>query len=125
MDHSSRLENFKALISAGQAAIRTMLALNGGAAVAMLAFIGHLATGDAALTIPTFAGCLSLFAGGALAAGLVSGGTYLTQWLYARNDIPGFVRAGHIRNVVVILVDLASFCLFAWGMIAAGGAFSA
>jgi hypothetical protein len=40
-NHAAQLEGFKSVITAGQNAIRSSFLLNGGAAVAILAFIGH------------------------------------------------------------------------------------
>jgi hypothetical protein len=40
--HASSLEMFRSVITAGQSAIRSSFLLNGGAAVALLAFISHL-----------------------------------------------------------------------------------
>jgi len=73
---------FRSAITAGQSAIKSSFLLNGGAAVALLAFIGHLATIDKSY-VATFASSLLPFAYGALAISITSGFTYLSQWLYA------------------------------------------
>lgn len=41
--HEAQLEMFRSVITAGQGAIKSAFLLNGGAAVALLAFIAHLA----------------------------------------------------------------------------------
>jgi hypothetical protein len=124
MAHAANLENFKAVIAAGQNTIRTMLLLNGGAAVALLAYIGHLdATGTTVADVPKFAWCLLLFAVGSLCAALVSAATYLSQWLYGYTTKPKLLKAGFIMNLVCIALGLASFVFFGWGMIAAHAAF--
>src|SRR5205823_6150772 len=78
--HEGRLEMFRSVITSGQNAIRSSFLLNGGAAVALLAFIGHLAQFKAE-RVPEFAACLLPFAYGVLAIAVTSGFTYLSQWL--------------------------------------------
>lgn len=123
--HESDLEMFRSVIAAGQGAVRTSLILNGGAAVALLAFIGHLATcGDSiscsTLTpkIEELASSLLFFAFGSLAATVLAGCTYLSQWYYA-----GVSRwqqkTGLVLNVVCILLGLGSYGLFAFGLLGA------
>jgi len=122
--YSISMENFRAVIAAGQSAIRTMLVLNGGAAVAMLAFIGHLATESSTQgSIGRYATTILFFALGALAAATVSAGTYLGQWFYGHYASPTHVKIGHYLNVAVIVVGLASLGLFTGGMIDAYFAF--
>ncbi|QAZ47544.1 hypothetical protein [Mesorhizobium sp. Pch-S] len=111
--HATDLEMFRSVITLGQNAIRSMTTINGGASVALLAFLGHLASIRSS-SIPTFAGCLAPFVFGTLLAGLVSGGTYLSQWLYGY-DTPATKMAGLVANVVVILLGLASFAAFGVG----------
>lgn len=78
-----RFELFKAVVTAGHAAVRSAILLNGGAAVAVLAFVGSLV--QHGTPIHGFAGTLPHFAVGALFGSLASGGTYLAQSYYARN----------------------------------------
>src|SRR6185437_9417296 len=80
--HAGQMEMFRSVITSGQGAIKSSFLLNGGAAVAILAFIGHLAQFDAA-KVPVFASCLVLFAYGVFAVAVTSGSTYLSQWFYA------------------------------------------
>ena len=56
--HLSKLEMFRSVIQAGQNAIRSSFLLNGGATVAMLAFIGKL-TDSQQDKIPQFAQSLT------------------------------------------------------------------
>lgn len=111
--HTAQLEMFKSIIAAGQNAIRSMITINGGASIAMLAFIGHLAR-IGSTAIPTYAGCLAPFVIGTLLAGTVSGGTYLSQWLYG-GESPASVRAGFYINLVVIALGIGSFTAFGLG----------
>lgn len=122
-NHEGSLEMFRSVITAGQAAIRTTFLLNGGASVAMLAFIGHLAQFDRP-RVPAFAGCLATFANGVLAIAVASGLTYLSQWLYAENS-PLAKKSGLVLNLLCMLLGMLSYVFFAWGLFRAYCAFIA
>ncbi len=77
---SSSLEMFRSVITAGQNAIKTSLLMNGGATIALLAFLGKLTTDNPA-KLSLFASSLMIFTLGVFVTGLVSGFTYLSQWL--------------------------------------------
>lgn len=113
--NESQAEMFRSVIAAGQAAIRSSLLLNGGAAVALLAFMGHLAQHTPAKVVD-FAICLLLFTLGALAIVMVSGGTYLSQWFYASNS-SRTQQLGFVLNIVCIVLDILSYALFTGGLI--------
>lgn len=70
-NHNSDLEMFKSVITAAQNATRAMTAINGGAAVAMLAFLGHLAAIRSPV-IPAYAGCMVPFVIGTIGRPCVS-----------------------------------------------------
>lgn len=112
--HAHRLESFRSVIQAGQNALRTAFLMNGGAAVALLAFAGHLATTDTD-RVPSIAPSLMVFVGGVLVSALASGVTYISQWLYA-GDRPWHQRAGGVFNAVAILLGLGAYGVFALGM---------
>lgn len=112
-ESAARIEGFKSVILAGQNAIRTMVLVNGGASIALLAFLGQILTRapDAA---PAFAECLLFFVFGTLLAGLVSGFTYLSQWFY--NGGPGWSQhLGTAANVIAMLFGVASYIAFGFG----------
>ena len=111
--NAASLESFKAVIAAGQNATRTMILINGGASVAMLAFLGHLAR-IGSNSIPAYANCLLPFALGTLIGGLVSGGTYLAQFLFGGKGERAR-SAGHVVNYAVIALGMASFVAFGLG----------
>lgn len=119
--HESQLEMFRSVITSGQGAIKSSFLLNGGAAVAMLAFIGHLAQFEAA-KVPAFAACLVPFAFGVLAIAVTSGSTYLSQWFYASARQWG-QRVGFWLNVLCIIFGLASYAFFIWGLFSTYHAF--
>jgi cation transporter-like permease len=73
------LEELRAVNAAGQSAIKSSMLVNGGAAVALLAFIGHLATDPQTIgAVPNFAVPLTSFVVGVWLGGLSAGFTYLT-----------------------------------------------
>ena len=120
-EHQSELEMFRSVITSGQAAMKSSLLLNGGAAVALLAFIAHLAQHSPA-KVSVFAECLLFFALGALAIVVTSGITYLSQWLYA-DPSPTSQKYGFRLNIICIVLGILSYGFFAWGLFATYGAF--
>jgi hypothetical protein len=119
--HESNLEMFRSVIQSGQNALRSSFLLNGGAAVAMLAFIGKL-TEVQASKIPVFACSLTIFVIGVLAITVASGLTYLSQWFYAGN-LQWKVKTGFWLNIAAIVMGLSSYGVFIWGMCEAYAAF--
>jgi hypothetical protein len=111
--HESNLESFKAVISAGQSAIKASLLLNGGAAVALLTFISHLATIKPE-KVSQFAPSIVPFAFGALAIVVTAGLTYLSQWFYAS---PKTNKLGFFANIACIALGITSYASFVWGLI--------
>lgn len=112
--HESSLEMFRSVITAGQSAIRSAFLLNGGASVALLAFVSHLAETQPS-KVMLFANSLLPFVIGVLAITMTSGFTYLSQWFYA-GDTPSKVKAGFVLNLLAILLGLSSYGFFVWGM---------
>lgn len=120
--HEWDMEGFRATITAGQYAIRTSLLLNGGSAVAVLAFVGHLAAVRAE-QVPAFGECIMPFAYGALAATVTAGGTYIGQLLF-QSEFKGSRKAGYAVQYFCILAGIASYGFFFWGLLAARSAFN-
>jgi hypothetical protein len=122
-NHASDLEMFRSVIQSGQNALKTALLMNGGASVALLAFIGKL-TEERQAHIPAFTNALTVFVLGVFCIVVASGSTYLSQWLYAAES--GWKeRAGFGFNLLSIILGLASYGLFIWAMTKAHGAFLA
>jgi divalent metal cation (Fe/Co/Zn/Cd) transporter len=80
-----RAELFKSVISTAKVLIKSLILINGGAAVALLAFIGHLATAETHTGAPihAFACPLACFVFGVGAAALFAGFVAAAQKLYA------------------------------------------
>lgn len=109
-NHSADLEMFKSVLQAGQNAIKSITLLNGGASIALLAFIGKLADSNAQ-SIPLFAWPLTVFVFGVFIAAVTSGATYISQSLYAedgaRNRLWG--KVFHATSITLGLVALSAF----------------
>ena len=112
--HFANLEMFKSVIEAGHNAIKASFLLNGGSAVALLAFISKL-TELHKDKVPEFAGSLKIFVIGVFLVTVVSGVTYLSQWFYAGYN--GWkTKVGFWLNVLAIILGLSSYGVFIWGM---------
>ncbi len=75
-DEDQALETYKSMISVGTEALKALLLINGGAIVALLAYLGQ-ASGRLQLAALA-AKPLTLFLGGLVAAALAFLGTYVT-----------------------------------------------
>ena len=120
--HASQLEMFRSVITSGQNAIRSSFLLNGGASVALLALIGHLAQFKPD-KVAAFSGVLLPFVLGVLAMTITSGFTYLSQWLYDAES-PKLQKWGFGFNLASIVLGISSYGLFMWGMYRAYFAFT-
>ena len=80
-DRNVAVEMFRAIITSGQSAMRAAMLLNGGAAIAMLAFVGKLVELDVNAA-SHIANDILLFAFGALAVAAAGGFTYVSQYFY-------------------------------------------
>jgi hypothetical protein len=127
---------YESAIRSGEAAVRVMLIVNGGAALSLLTFIGGLAAqGKVQLNgLSVFADCLIWFACGVVCAAVVSGFTYSAAYYGAahagglqRNWKPPYVadtaqskRWRHTATFfwrAAILMWVASVIVFVCGMI--------
>jgi len=117
---STNLEEFKSVILSGQSALKSCMVINGGAAVAVLAFTGKIWQTSVsyevanALTTSIFIFCL-----GVLFAGLASGITYCSQSFYHKK----WMKLGNVSNFFSISFVLLSYALFFWGAYIAASSF--
>lgn len=122
-NHEHQLEMFRSVITSGQSAIKSSFLLNGGSAVALLAFIGHLAEFKPNL-VAAFAECLMPFCYGVLVVAITAGSTYLSQWFYA-SPMAWAKKTGFCINICCILLGLSAYGFFLWGLFATYRAFLA
>jgi hypothetical protein len=107
------IELFRSVISSGQHALKTSILVNGGAAVALLAFVSNVWTKTQA---PQVARALTLsivYFGIAVLVGAVSTGTtYVTQYFYERSHD----KTGLVFHVFTVLLVISSYVLFGLGV---------
>ena len=116
--HLKDVESLKAVFQFGGAALKSAILINGGAAVALLAFMGAVfkerPTISEALVCP-----LMVFTFGVLSAAIASSGSYFAQYYSSSKKESA---AGGWRGATIILVAF-SYILFAAGIIFTGGIF--
>ena len=126
-------QNFEAAFKSGQIALRSVVLVNAGAAVAVLFFLGTIATKVAVVQMSVVAHSLIWFVAG-ITCGLVAlTSAYLTNlydakvgtsvnqtWVYPYSqpghDTSYFVRLSRVVHIVAILAGAASLLLFIVGM---------
>ena len=111
------LENFRAVIDAGKEAINAAIIINGGAVIALMAFVGNSAAKYGHQVVSLTATPLLLFGVGVFCGGVAFGTRYISQFLYAHVPNKKLIIAGHVFNAVSWLVTTASFVLFAAGVL--------
>lgn len=105
------IELFKSVITSGQNTLRASMLLHGAAAVALLAFIGHLVVNPSTKPlVGQFAPIMTCFLIGVLNVVVCHGITYLTQYCYHhhRNIF------GHILNVLSSVLSVFGYGLFGY-----------
>lgn len=112
-EHSRQwdLENFRQIISLSQNALRSAMLINGGAAVALLAFAGNLLQngGD-----PTpFTCALAMFGGGVAISAIAASTTYAAQYFYGAVDK---LKFGKIFHFITVLLFMLAIGMFVWGI---------
>jgi hypothetical protein len=109
------LEGFKQVIALGQSAINSIILINGGAAVALLAFIGHLAVAATSkYQVASFAESLRFFVAGVLCGALASSTTYVSQFSYSRSG-KWWAATAIIFHVTTITIAICAFASFFQG----------
>lgn len=108
---SWQLENFRSVIILGQSAMKSVILINGGAAVALLAFLGHAISAKLPVTlVAPIAQSLFLFVVGVILASVSLGTTYASQMFYALTG-----KAAHYLGVVFHLATvLLTICAYIW-----------
>jgi hypothetical protein len=107
-------ESFRAVMESGRGSLKSSLLINGGAAVAILTFIGHLAAQPAAkLSISSFAAPEFIFVLGVLTSSLAHGAVYAAQSAYHHNR----KASGGRWNTLAKWLVVSSHLLFCTGAI--------
>lgn len=111
-DRAEWRELFKATSTTAHSALRTIILINGGAAVALLAFLGKVWGSTVShIYLDDFAVALFIFVCGVLSAALSTGFTYLSQHCYTyHND-----KFGNITRAIANAMAACAYIAFGWG----------
>ncbi|MFA6104438.1 MAG: hypothetical protein WC721_19785 [Victivallaceae bacterium] len=118
--NESNLEMFRSVIASGQNALRAGFLINGGAVIAILAFIGNCYGKPKIFHCAGLVEALLFFALGVLAIGLATAGTYITQQVYyaaitQQAHYATYKKRGDILNIIVFAFGIISAILFCVG----------
>lgn len=103
-------------INTGANALKASTLINGGAAVALLAFTGQVqATASNAGLLLSFSVALGFFAAGVLLATLATGATYVSQAAFGKEFATWNSKAGVRWRTVAIAGVFLSFAMFVGG----------
>ena len=109
------VELFRAAISKGESALKTAFLMNGGATIALLAFLGQLST-HAPNKISTFADSLVSFVGGVFFIVISYAAAYFSQCCYAEENKKS---KGDMYRRITIILAISSYLFFIEGSIIA------
>jgi len=117
-------EMFRASVGYGQAALKSVILINGAASVALLAFIGNiLPNGNTEPRILIgLSNSLLAFVIGVLLSAVAVGFTYISQSFFGLGDKWG-ARMGHIFNGFIISLVIIAYYLFLDGALEAYNSF--
>lgn len=105
------LEMLRSVLTSGQSALRAQMLLHGGAALALLTFIGHLIVKPETQPIVIkFAPIMMCFLIGVLLSVICHGITYVGQYCYQRD----LNTLGHICNLTSNVSAVCGYGLFGW-----------
>jgi hypothetical protein len=89
LDFASQLETWKSVLESGQTALKTFITINGGAAVALLAFLGNLLTkappAGTIFPVEVLSRAMLYFVGGVASGAASMGLRYFTQFFALRD----------------------------------------
>jgi hypothetical protein len=108
-------------MESGHNALKAAMLINGGAAVAFLAFLGNLLAKSQSVKMAEFPKALLCFVFGVLLSAMASASTYFTQHSYRHRSM---AAGNRVRGVTICLVIL-SYILFAAGALIAYRGFEA
>ena len=107
------LEILRSAMDSAKETIKACVLINGGAALAVLTFIGHVATQNNKYQglIQQLAPSLIWFEAGLVAAVLGHGGSYYSNLNFARGEW----QSGQGWRILVLVFTFVSICFFAGG----------
>ena len=109
------LEGFKQVIALGQSTLKSIMIINGGASVAILAFLGNaLNTANSKVLILPFANSMRMFVFGVSLSAIAYALTYLSQLSYS-GEKPWQQNTGIALHVLTSLAGASALVAFIWG----------
>lgn len=119
LNEAIRLESFRSTINVGINAAKSCMLINGGASVALLAFIGNIwSKGSIEIAALLVSKGLLIFCSGVFLAALCSGFTYLAQSAYTSSELgknKKWAIWGGVSNFIAIFSALSSLIVFGLG----------
>lgn len=119
INEAIRLESFKSTIAIGINAAKSCMLINGGASVALLAFIGNIwSKGSLDMAALLVSKGLLMFCIGVFLAAGCSGFTYLAQSCFTRSSLGTMKKwqiTGHSLNFIAIVAGFLSLAAFGAG----------
>jgi hypothetical protein len=119
--YDQRIEQFRAVSQSGQSAVKSLFLMNGGAAAAILAFIGHLSTNHPE-KVAQMSGSLRIFVIGLALSGGAAGFTFFSNWMYAYSEK---MIWGHCLNAIAVALGVLALGAFGYGIDATYTVFAA
>ena len=114
-------ETYKSMIQISSVVMKFIFTANGGAAVALLTFAGHLYKNG--VNPPEFKAAMLCYLAGVLCGGLMAGFSYMTQLTLYREG-KGELRPNshHLPMRIAVLLSVVGIALFGCGSWLAVGA---
>ena len=117
---------FKSVVEAGINALKSSMIINGGAAIALLAFIGNILKepkASSVISVSCIGYALLIFVLGTGFGGTATGSRYLSQFFYSKaleKMLTGKEKSfslyiGHIINFLTVTLGILSFAAFFYG----------
>lgn len=107
------MEVFRSVFVYGQAALKSTILINGGAAIAILAFLArYLSTNAAVVEFQSFLYSMATFGLGVFIGAFTTGFTYLTQFFFAKKRD----SLGTTFQVISIVFGISSLICFGIGI---------
>lgn len=138
--HESNLEHYKAqqqvnlatytaINDYAQIALKTVILINGGASISLLAFIGNIWTkGINKSAVESLTNSIAFFAFGVLIAAVATAFGYFTQFCYSTSQYSKNKKwqiAGYVIHILALVLVIGAYCFFALGIYYAYDAFVA
>ena len=121
MSEDADTQMFRSVIDYGRDALKAAMLINGGAAIALLAFIGTIwSSGSEPDTVQSLAQSLAMFSYGVMAGAVACAGAYFTQYIYqttsANKNSNCYLKLGIGLHVATVALVVGSFVMFGWGI---------